>query len=934
MHFVTLWSTRCYISIRFAIIQLLMLRKIQLASLLFLFPILCLAQTMQVSGILIDTTAKKPLQHAVAMAIKISDSTLVNFTRTNTNGLFELKGLPVDTYQVLITHPQFSDQGFFIFGDTKNLVYNFGKITALPKSLNLDEITVFAYKDPIYYKGDTLIYTADSFKVKANANVEDLLKRLPGMKVDADGKITSQGKKVDKVLVDGDEFFGSDPTMATKNLAANSIESVQVYDKKSDDASSSSSGEETQKVLNLKLKEDAKKGYFGKISGASDFNKFYEGEALANYFKKQLKVSVFGLATNTPRTDFGWSDQFKYGLANDFEWNDDDEFNWQSNTPQGIPQNLKSGFYFSNKFNSKTKLTVNYTYNSSILKSSSTNNSQYFLTDTSYSTSNTTSSLKKNEAHAINLNLEQKIDSLTTINIKSSIKLLNDQTSTDNNTDFIAEDFTKIRNTDIINNSKNNGYDISNSIKLNRKFKKKDRLLNLNYSNAISKGDGDGVLKTDNYFYTASTLTLSAINQKKETQFNNVNHYAEVIFTEPFGKKIKLETSYDYTYYNGKQNKTSINSINGEYTVLDSNFTNNFINIKQINRIGLKFLYEIKKVRFTLGSKVRNVFVDNRNAFLNTQSYQHFNNILPFISFRYKKSDNAAYDASYKLQSTNPSLTQLQPLKDNTNQNFVSVGNPNLLPTQRHQLNISYNSWKPISSKYYWAGLNYNYTNNDFSNATSYDSLGRTLSKTINVNGNYNYGGNLGLSLPVISREVTIETTINANKSLQKSYINNLLNNTNRFNGSASLGLEVNLDSVVFGAKAEFDYTSTNSTLNTLSNKPFNSQNYSAHFSWKTPIKFLIETDATYTINSKRADGYNVNYFIWNASLSRTFLKNENIIVGFYAYDMFNQNINITRTITSNVISDLKTNIISRYFLLKATFKFNSNKTKETDDEM
>lgn len=643
----------------------------QLLLLLFLIPFLGVAQQLKVAGTLIDTTAKSPVQHAVVMAIKLTDSTLVGFTRTNSQGLFQLKPLPVDTYQVLITHPQFSDQGFFIFGDKQNLNYDFGKIIAQPKSLNLNEVTVFAFKDPVYYKGDTLIYTADSFKVRANANVEDLLKKLPGMKVDADGKITAQGKKVDKVLVDGDEFFGGDPTIATKNLAANSIESVQVYEKKNEDASSSTTGEETEQVLNLKLKEDAKKGYFGKVSGGTDFQKFYEGEAMGNYFKKQLKISAFGLTSNTPKSELGWNDMYKYGLGGDIEWSEDGDYDWENtNSAKGIPQTFKSGVFFSNKFSPKTKLNANYSYNTSVLNAGSETNTEYFLTDTSYRTDNKTNSLKRNEAHAINFDIEQKIDSLTELRIKSGIKFLSEKTNLNNETDFSTNDYQLTRSTDISNRSETKGYDVTASIKLKRLFKKKDRRLNIDYSNAFSNSNGEAFLQTDNQFYNNSTQTLSAINQKKENKLNNSNHNIGASFTEPFGKKVKLETSYDYMYYNNNQDKQSLNNINGEYNQLDSNFTNHFINTKQINQGGLKFIYEVKKFRFIAGSKVRNVHVDNKNVFVNTTLIQNFNNVLPFASIRLKPTDNKFYALSYKLRSNNPTINQLQPVLDNSNQNF------------------------------------------------------------------------------------------------------------------------------------------------------------------------------------------------------------------------------------------------------------------------
>lgn len=895
------------------------------------------AQKLNISGNVQDTSAKGPLTNAIVMAVKLMDSTLVNFTRTDNEGFFKLPALPIDTYQVIISHPKFSDQGYFVFGDKKNLDYDFGKIILQPKNVSLDEVTIFAFKDPVYYRGDTLIYTADSFKTKANATVEDLLKKLPGLKVDANGQITSQGKKVDKVLVDGDEFFGTDPTIATKNLNASSIESVQVYEKKSDDAANSSTGEETQKILNLKLKEEAKKGYFGKVSGASDFQKFYEGEVLGNYFKKKLKVSVFGLASNTPRSGFGWEDSYKYGLNNEFtSYSGEDEgmsFYYSDNSGQGIPQTFKSGFYFSDQLGKKTKLNVNYTYNQSHLNATSSTNSQYFLTDTSYSTSNISESLNRNEAHAINFGVEQKLDSLTDLTINSKVKLINSNSSGTNETDFVTSDNIKSRNTSISNTNKSSGYDISNTLKLIKRFKKKDRLLTLNYSNAFSNSSAEGILKTDNYFYSDTSSSFNTINQKKSSSVNNQDHTAGVIYLEPITKKIKIETSYDFMYHNTKQDKTSLNNIGGEYSELDSALTNNFLNKKQINRVGLKFIYEVKKMRYTIGAKGRNVLVDNNNLFTNQRITQNFNNVLPFSTLRYKFSDNMHFNVGYYTSSVNPSITQLQPVRDNTNPNFINVGNPNLLPTFGHHIDLNFNSWKSVSGHYMWLGMSYLKTDNDIVNSTSYDSIGRTISKPVNMSGNYSMNAYLGYNLPLFSRKFSLQPNADASFSSGKNYVNDILVTTENARSNVALELALNLENFSAEVRGYMEFNSSSSSLNNESNKPYSAQGLSAEITAKLPKKFAFETDASYTINSQRSSGYNANFLVWNASLSKMFFKKENLILGIHAYDILNQNTNISRSVTSNIITDSKTNIITQYFLLKATVKFNSNKAKEEEDE-
>ena len=267
------------------------------------------SQEMKVSGFVYDTTGVKPLRNVMVTAVRIKDSLLLGFDRTKADGSFVLKGFPIDTFSLTIEYPGLDDKIYYMFGHDANKTIDIPSIAMAAKSQELEEVIIYANKNPIYYRGDTLVYVADSFKVHEGAVVEDLLKKLPGLSVDKEGKITSQGQAIDQVLVDGDEFFGSDPTIATKNLAADGIKTVELYEKENDQGIGGS--DDKIKVLDLRLKDSAKKGYFGRVSGASDFaltpinnkigtNPFYEGEMLLSRFDGSQKVSVFALATNTP----------------------------------------------------------------------------------------------------------------------------------------------------------------------------------------------------------------------------------------------------------------------------------------------------------------------------------------------------------------------------------------------------------------------------------------------------------------------------------------------------------------------------------------------------------------------------------------------------------------------------------------------------------
>jgi hypothetical protein len=238
---------------------------------IFSFALSAQDSKVKINGEIYDTLNKKGVEHAVVMAIRIKDSVLTSYTRSDWEGKFNLE-IPRDTFQVLISSPKFEEREYFIFGNENTNDLDFGRIVLPEKGEQLKEYVVFSNNAPIYFNGDTLVMVADSFKTAANANVEDLFKKLPGFDVDKSGKIVVHGKEVSKVYVDGDEFFGSDPTVATKNLPAGAIENVQVYDQKVEGDNT----DETEKVINLTLKEDAKRGMFGKINGATDFQNFYE----------------------------------------------------------------------------------------------------------------------------------------------------------------------------------------------------------------------------------------------------------------------------------------------------------------------------------------------------------------------------------------------------------------------------------------------------------------------------------------------------------------------------------------------------------------------------------------------------------------------------------------------------------------------------------
>ncbi|MGZ3921487.1 MAG: outer membrane beta-barrel protein, partial [Bacteroidia bacterium] len=836
-----------------------------------------ISQTIRLSGNLNDTMQSQKIPNVLLMAIRFTDSTLVNFTRTNKDGIFKPITVPVDTYIVIISHPNFNDKTYLLVPNKNDSVFNFKNIVLPQKSVQLNEVEIIAYKDKMYYKGDTLQFTADSFKVKQNATVEDLLKKLPGIKVDASGKITIQGKQVDQVLVDGDEFFGSDPTIATKNLNANTVETVQVYDKKNENTEGG--GDETVKIVNLKLKEDAKKGYFGKVGGATDGKKFYENDLLVNKFKRNRKVSLFGLFANTPKQAFGWGDANQYGLSNENGGNYDPETNtWTSfnNNATGVPQTLKSGFYFNDKFGKSTKINSDYTFKQNQLFAGSETNTQFFLTDTSYTNSQVIRNQTQNQAHNFNFRITTNLDSLTEITFKPKINYTTASNNNSKSDEFISQDNVLTRQTTILNTGSSEIMDAGLLLKVNRNFMKKDRNLTINYQPAYYNSTSVNNLNTSfNYFQ--NQLPDSSILQKRTTTNYRLENTGSIVYTEPWTKKIKTELSYGISHNQNNSNRTTLDYNGQAYDIINPTQSNDFRNTRIANRIGTKFIYDVKKYRVSIGANYRNIFQQNINVSKTQTLSSTFNNFLPFANVNFRINQGSNLSLSYNTSAQQPDLQQLQPVIDNTDPNRIKTGNPALRPQFSNNFSLNYYFYKGISDVNFYAGSQFNTVSNEINDKTTFDSYGRSVTSPVNVNGNYFGNMWLGGGFPIFKRWMKMMYNFSGSINNNVTFANEQKNITQLISVDPGLSFEKELDYLEVGIGGNYSYNVPRQTISLSSNQPYYTYGLNGRAMVKLPKNFRISTDGDYTNNGNRAAGYNINYFILNAQVSKTFFKRENL---------------------------------------------------------
>lgn len=547
-----------------------LLRKLYaFAALTTLLSASAAAQTAPLKGTVTDTLNKTALHNAVIYIKQPKDSSLVKYTRADTKGGFDLGEVANGKYVMVVTYPGYAD-----WIDTVQSIP--GKQLFIPIALTtkahlLEEVIVRQTIPPIRIKGDTTEYLADSFKVKPGATVEDLLKVMPGISVNSKGEITTQGQKVQKVLVDGDEFFGDDPTMATQNLNAKDIAKVQVFDKKSDQATLTGIDDGTkQKTVNLIMKEDAKKGYFGTATAGTDFNKYYQSKISASRFTSSLKAGALITADRTGRNGMSWEEMQDYGSISStvengnvmFSWEGEDEFSsWGQ---QGIPENLQTAFMLNKKFGKlKNNTANNFSYNHLNLAGDGYTTTKYILPDTVYYNNQSRSNISSKWKSNLSTKNEFNLDSLTTININARISQGKSHSYSQQDGEYLTGKQLPVNTSSRTNSSNGDNNSTKADIFLRRKLNQagtRSFTVSTGFTNMVSNSEGYLYNRTD--FYTNGLPTSQQIiDQRKLNNNETKSVQALASYTEPLSKKMSLNFNYTFNTINTLQDTRSLSLI-------------------------------------------------------------------------------------------------------------------------------------------------------------------------------------------------------------------------------------------------------------------------------------------------------------------------------------------------------------------------------------
>jgi hypothetical protein len=908
--------------------------RIALALLLLvLLPAWAAAQG-SIKGKIVDSSSKNALALATVTIFKASDTALVTYRLSNPEGEFRVPGIPLHLgCRVVISFSGYDvfRKEFTLNDDTP---LDLGTVTLAPVSLSLEEVLVVAERPPVTVRRDTVEFNASSFKTLPTALVEDLLKKLPGIQVDREGNIMANGRRVNRIMVDGKAFFGDDPKMATRNLPANVIDKIQVTEDK-DEAARNTDGDLTNigQVINLTLKKGVKKGWFGKLYAGAGTEDRYEAGGIANIYRDTLQLSLIGFSNNINRSGFSIKEVQDLGGFSRSGFNSMMAMRRGSQEgfaingisfgglDAGISRSSGAGFNLNHAPNKKKTFFAQYFYGNNKNYLDELNNTQQFFGDTIVNTRTRTENQKQNVAHNIGTGATLKPDSLTDINFRASYSYA----TTDE--DILAR--INVNNNrlgtvstgagNLFNNFYNNDY--YHSLYLTRRFRaKKGRTLNLfntlsyrnNLQRFITESDYD-------YYYPADRNLV--FEQMRRQDLPYLAAAANANFAEPLSKKWTLRFNNRYELLKDEQDVRIYHkdAANNKYDALNHLQGNGFERTQNRFSTNLSLNYKLKQV--TLGGGATAMWQQIDNRFRNIAQPIGFRlfHILPTFSLSWKQ-----LSVRYDKNVTAPSISYLTPVPDSSNPFFIRYGNPYLRPAKRHQLYINNFSFLQGSGTNYNVYVNANVVDDDVILSRTVATTGVQKVVPVNVNGTKQIYAGVGFGKEFKNKQkfqLNLRVSPYLSFDQRRLIVNEQASTATTLQYGPGFSMSFNWNDVI-ETRNEYrpSISRTRYTDPYFKNIDTKVHYLESELIVRWPKKLVWETNIAYRSTSQIQPGFPKDNLLWNAGVTLLMLKDSKGLLKLSVYDLLNRNNNLYRYITQNQIIDQQTNVLQRYALLSFTY--------------
>jgi len=896
----------------------------------------------KISGTIISEEDNLPLESATVYLQRVKDSALVTYTISGRDGKFMLEGKSADKETNLFISYVGYQTHFQSVKMTKEQIA-LGTINLKVNANALQEVVIKS-QAPITIKNDTMEFNVKSFKTKKDANVEDLLKELPGVEIDEEGKIKVNGKEVNKILVNGKPFFGNDPTITTRNLTKDIVEKIQILDTKSkDQAFTGETADGENKTVNLVIKEENNRGVFGRVAAGAGTDDHYEFAGMFNHFDNDQRISVLagGNDINSPGFSFGEIRKM-FGGGNNVRFSGDGSFSIDGRSfggGQGITESKNFGANYADELGKDRDVSGNYFYSGSNSQNKTSRNRENILADRRYFTNSESGSYSEGDNHTANLEFDIKVDSTLLINVKPSFSYSKNRTIYDEDEKSLDEFQTLTNQSTTDSNVETIGKNFNNDIDITKRFGSKGAFLKFSIENEISHND------TDDFLTSETTIFGDNPDYEKREQFTDggkkVNNFdTDVTYRLPL-KANEFFLDFRYRYRRSKQEdiKSTFDkdAITGDYSNFNTDLSTDFEYLNETKTPSLKFDFKNKVwsasfqtsyVFKTLENtdKLRPLFSINRD----------FEAIELRSRLRYRVNEKASLSMGYTLTNDSPQLSQLQQYENVSNPLNTIIGNPNLDAENNHEVYVNYNAFDFQKGSGYYGYLSANFENNKVVSKSEIDENLLRRTTYVNVNGTYNLNGYISASKKVkldSLRTATVYIGVGPNINRAVNFNNGIQYTSTNISVSPNVGFRLIWKDVMeFNPRYRLSFTKSTFDIDNFKNQEFINHSLNLNTATFLPKGFEWRNDVQFNYNPNIAAGFQKSAWFWNATLAYSVLKEQGTVT-LKAYDLLNQNTNARRIATENYIQDSQSTVLQQYFMLSFSWKFNSlGKAGETEE--
>lgn len=907
-----------------------------LLLIVFGLSLTCQAQ-FTVSGKIVDND-KKPLESATIYLLRVADSSIINYSISDTKGQFNL----ALKKQNIPTRLKISYIGFQTYAkdfEEINQSVNLGELI-LEENM-LEGITIKGEAPPITIKKDTLEFNASSFKVNPDANVEALLKQLPGVEIDDEGKITVNGKPVNNILVNGKPFFGKDGKIATKNLPSNIIDKVQVSDTKTkQEELSGESSSSNESTINLTLQEDKNKGLFGKATAGYGTDKRYESSLLINHFKDKQKLNVLASSNNINSVGFSMDEIFDNmggGRSRSISYSDNGTFSLNDlrfGSDEGITRSNMVGVNYTDSLKKdKIEPYVGYYFSNAITENDNKTKQINFLPTGNTNSTSTRNYLNETLGHNFNSEFTFKIDSTSTLFINPNFsKNFGNNRSNSERTTF--DDNNNLLNKNDVNSiTEDDRFLFKNELTYSKNFKRKGRFFQLRFNN--ENRENENRLKTINnatFFINSTTdnRNQSIDDFKKENKYSLGIEYGEPL-TDSL--KIGFRTTFDWQNQINQHITNDFNPLTSNYDLNNSLFSFNTWSNESTFNNAVFVSYQKRKARLRITSGVDVMKYNHNSRYLNNIDDLNKDYVFPNlnISFSQNFTQSKSIWTSLRYKANLPRANQLLPFENLINPVQAFVGNEQLKPEEKYTLYFNFNDydWQTRAGKYIYGGGEI--TKNQIINSTVFDESFRAITTYDNANiGSWSYLG-FGLSKSHKKEKRTIRYSygVDINHNYNQGLTNNDLFSSHAYSIRPRFSFNWTIEDKISMAPS-YNFSHNVSFFNNyILDKTLNNRhNAKVEITTYWPKNLVIGHDFGYIYNSAIADGFRKDFLLWNLSVGYNFYKDQ-FLAKIKVYDLLDQNLNARRTITPTAIVDAENTILQQYVMFSLTYKFSKFGGKE-----